>query len=161
MDIQEKFMVLDNRKRWILLIFLFMSIPLLTGCFLDVKQLVEIAGDNRELLPVRSFKITIDPMHREQLFEQFHKFAEKHGFRIEISDYGTNFESYLIWMLKDNIKINATHSGPDREVISVWFYDQSRAEPTSEETMETINELAADLKSFILEIPDVTITEEQ
>ena len=152
-------MLPNDQKRWMLLVFLLMSIPLLTGCFLDVKRLVEIAGDNRELLPIRSFKITIDPRQREQLFEQFHQFAEKHDFRIEISDYGTNFESYLIWMVKDNIKINASHSGPDRDIVSVWFYDQSRSNPTSDETMETIDELALDLESLIMEIPDVTITD--
>jgi hypothetical protein len=152
-------MPLDHWKRLLLFIFLFMSMPLLTGCFLDVKRLVEIAGDNRELLPVRSFRITMDPRQREQLFKQFHKFAEKHGYEIVISDYGTNFESYMVEIFRDNIEISATHSGHDRDIVSVWLYDQSRAKPTSEETMETINELAADLESFITEIPDVTITD--
>jgi hypothetical protein len=132
---------------------------LLTGCFLDIKRLVEIAGDNHELLPIRTLKITIDPKQREQLFEQFHKFAEKHDFRIEISDYGTNFESYLIWMLKDNIKINASHIVHDRDLVSVSFYDQSRANPTREETMEIINELSLDLKNVLNEIPNVIINE--
>jgi hypothetical protein len=34
-----------------------------------------------------------------------------------------------------------------------------RANPTSEETWDKINELALDLESFIMEIPDVAITE--
>ncbi|HJR79965.1 MAG TPA: hypothetical protein VJ821_07830 [Anaerolineales bacterium] len=152
-------MLHNHRKKLILLISLLISIPLLTGCFLDIKRLVEIATDNQELLPIRSFKITIHPNQREQLFEQFHKFAEKHGYEFIISDYGTNFENYLIEIFRDNIKIIATHSGRDREIVSVWFYDQSRANPTSEETMDTINELALDLESFIMEIPDVTITD--
>jgi hypothetical protein len=154
-------MLHDYEKRLILLIFLLMSIPLLTGCFLDVKRLVEIAGDNQELAPLRSFKTTIDPKQREQLFEQFHNFAEKHGFEIVISDYGTNFESYMVEIFRDNIMIAASHNRYDREIVSVWFYDQSRANPTREETMETINELAADLESFIMEIPDVTITDKR
>ena len=154
-------MLRDARKRWMLLICLLISVSLLTGCVLDLKRLGEIARDNRELLPIRSFRITIDPRQREQLFAQFRKFAEKHDFRIEISDYGTNFESYQIWVVKDNIKIIASHSGPDRENISVWFYDQSRAKPTSEETLDQINALYNDLESMILEIPDVTITEEK
>jgi hypothetical protein len=154
-------MLCNHQNRLILLIFLFMSIPLLTGCFLDIKRLVEIAGDNQELLPIRSFKVVIDPEQREQLFEQFHNFAEKHGYEIVISDYGTNFESYLVEIFRGNMEISATHTVHDREIVSVWFYDQSRAKPTSEETMDTINELAADLESLILEIPDVTIKDKR
>jgi hypothetical protein len=120
-------MLNNNRKRWIFFVFLFTSIPLLTGCFFDLKRLVDIAGDNQELSPLRSFQIIIDPSQREQLFEQLHKFAEKHGYEIVVSDYGTNFESYLIEIFRDNIKINATHTRHDREIVSVWCYDQSKS----------------------------------
>lgn len=138
-----------------------MSIPLLLGCILNIRQLVEVAGDSRGQLPIRSLRVTIDPSQREELFEQFHKFADKHDFEIVISDYGTGFESYLVEMLRDDIQIIAGHSRPDPELVSVGFYNQKRATPIPEETIETINELVVDLESFIMEIPNVTITEEQ
>ena len=149
----------DNRKRLVLFACL-INIPLLVGCILNIRQLVEVAGDNRGQLPIRSLRVTIDPSQREELFEQFRKFAEKHGFKIEISDYGTGGENYLIWMLRDNIKIIAGHSRPDPELVSVGFYEQNRATPIPEETIETIDELVVDLMSFINEIQNVTITEE-
>ena len=153
-------MLSENRKRWrLLVVFLFISVYLLTGCFLDIKRFAETARDSRELLPVRSFKIVIDSSQREQLFEQVQEFAEIHSFYIEISDYGTNFGSYLIWMLRDNIEVIVGHSSYDPEIVSVGFYDESRAISIPDETMDSINELAYDLERLVMEIPDATITD--
>lgn len=149
--------MLSQRKRLILIVCLLFSTLFLFGCFFDMKRIGEITAENQEQLPIRSMKVTIDPSHREELFNQFQKFADMHQFEIEISDYGTGGESYLVWMLKENIKVIATHTPHDRKTVSIGFYNQSRTNPVSEETLETIDELIIDLQKLIKEIPDVTI----
>ena len=151
--------MLKNQRKLILLIYLFLVVPFLFGCFLDVKRMVEIASDNQGLLPVQRFSFTIKRNQRDQLFDQFHKFAKKHDFEIEISDYGTGGDIFQIWMLRDNIKIIANDIPDTQTGVTVKFYDQSRATPMPDETMDIINKLALDLESFIMEIPTVTITD--
>jgi len=111
-------------------------------------------------LPVRTLRITINPSQRHELFSQLQKFSEKHDLEIEISDYGTGGESYAVWMLRNSILIAALHNRHDRDIVSVGFYDQTRADPVSAKTLETMDNLLTDLVSFISEIPNVTVTEE-
>src|SRR5687767_752817 len=98
--------MLDDRKRLTLMVCLFLSLPFLFGCFLDMRRVVEISTDNQGHAPIRTLRVTMDPTYREKLFEQFQKLAAEHGFEIEISDYGSGGASYLVWMVKDNIKID-------------------------------------------------------
>jgi len=141
--------MLNNRRNLILLTCLLFNISFLFGC------------DNQEQLPVRKLRITIDPSRQQELFIQFHKFAEKHGFEIEISDYGTGGESYVVWMMRDSIQIAASHTPHDREIVSVGFYDETRADPVSAKTLEIIDNLFNDLRSYIGEIPNAIISEQR
>ena len=158
--VKQEICMLTHQTKPILTIGLFVSILSVLGC-LSLKQIVEVAGDNREQLPIRSLVIRIDPSQRPELFEQFRKFADKQTFEIEISDYGSNGEIFQIWMLRDNIKIIANDLPGAPSSVKIKFYDQTRVTPVAEETIETIDDLVVDLKTFINEIPNVTITEEQ
>jgi hypothetical protein len=152
--------MLTGRKKLILSVCMFLGISSLLGC-LSLKKAAEVAGDNREQLPIRSFTITIDPSQREDLFNQLHKFADKHSFEFAFTDYGTNGARFLVEMLRNDIAILAVDIPKAPTMVSISFYDQSFATPVAEETLDKIDDLASDLKSFISEIPNVTILEEK
>lgn len=62
------------------------------------------------------------------------------------------------WMSRDDIRIIAGDVPPDPTRVPVRFYAKHPGYPVDE---ETVDELFSDLKSFISEIPNVTITEEK
>ena len=152
--------MLTNKKRLNLIAYLFLSIFLLFGC-LSVKDIIEVAGDNREQLPIRSLTITIDPSQREVLFNELRKFADSHDFEFMMTDYGTNGDRFLVELLGNQIKILAVDIYQAPTMVSISFYDQRRANPVSEETLNIIDDLATDLKTSISDIPNTTITEEK
>jgi hypothetical protein len=151
--------MLGNRKKLTLVICLFFGLLFLFACFINAKQLLEIVGNNREQLPIRSLTITIDPDQREKLFSQLQKFADKHGLEYMMSDFGTGGERFTVEMLGNHIKILADDTPKAPTLIAIDFYDQTRANPVSEVTLETIDNLLDDLESFISEIPNVIISE--
>ena len=61
-------------------------------------------------------------------------------------------------MHRSDIKILAVGEPSTPTMISIYFYDEDSAHPVSK---ETVDDLFSDLKSFISEIPNVTITEER
>jgi len=61
-------------------------------------------------------------------------------------------------MSRDDIKIIASNIPPDPTRFPVRFYAKYPGSPVDE---ETVDDLLIDLKSFISEIPNVTITEEK
>jgi hypothetical protein len=126
-----------------------------------VKDIIEVAGDNREQLPIRSLTITIDPSQREVLFNELRKFADSHDFEFMMTDYGTNGDRFLVELLGNQIKILAVDIYQAPTMVSISFYDQRRANPVSEETLNIIDDLATDLKTSISDIPNTTITEEK
>lgn len=123
------------------------------GCTLLNNAANEI---NQE--PVRRLRITIEESQREDLFAQFQKFAEAHNFKIDITDFNTNGEHFQVWMSGDSIQIVASDIPRKPNEASIDFYGLYPGYPVDE---ETIDELLTDLKSFIGEIPNVTIMEEQ
>ena len=135
-------------KKLILVFCLFLSTLFLFGCF------------NQEQLPIRRLTITIEPSQRKELFSQLQKFAEKHGFEYMTSDYGTGGERFIVELLNEQIKILVVDVPEAPSLVSVRFYDQTLANPVSQETLEIIDGLLIELESFISEIPSVTVTEE-
>ena len=115
-------------------------------------------GGGNSLLPVRKLRVIINENQREELFTQFQKFAEDNEFKIEITDYGNRGEHFQVWMARDNIQIISQDASDDLREFSVYFYGKYPGVPANE---ETVDELLDDLKSYINEIPNVTITEEQ
>lgn len=110
------------------------------------------------LEPVKRLRVTIEENQREELFNQFQEFAEKNDFDIEITDYGNMHEYYLVWMARDNIQIVSVNEPGDPREYSVDFLGLYPGNTVDE---DAIDELLNDLKSYINEIPNVTITEEK
>lgn len=152
-DYQE-ILMLGKCKKSVLTMCLCLSVLFATlAC-----ALVNSAGGGNSLEPVRRLRVTIDAGQREELFAQFQKFAEENDFKIEITDYGNRGEHFQVWMVRDNIQIISQDASDDLRVFSVYFYGLYPGSPVDE---EAIDELVTELKSFIGEIPNVTITEEK
>jgi hypothetical protein len=137
--------MLDKCKKPIMFICLCLSVLFATlGC-----GLLNGAGRGNSLLPIRILKLTIDKSQREELFDQLQKFADKHGFETQLTDFNTNGENFQFWMSKENIEIVANNAPPDPTLVSISFY---AAYPGASVDEETVDELFNDLKSFISEI---------
>ena len=149
-------MFLRERKS-LLLVGLALVILCLFGCF-GAKRIIDVTADNQGQLPTRRLRITIEENQREQLFAHFQKFADKHGFEMQTSDYGTDWETYMIWLSRNDIKIIATHNPHDKKIVSVGFYNKNPAQPAAKGVVDA---LKAELESFLSDIPNITITEEQ
>jgi hypothetical protein len=149
--------VITKFTKWIVIMCLSLCFVALACAFGFIVLQTTTQGQ----APIRSLRVTINPSQREELFGQFQKFADKHGFEVVISDYGTGFESYVVEMQRDYIQIAAMHNSHDREIVEIGFYDETRATPVADKTIDTIDELIIDLKNFISEIPNVTVTEKK
>jgi len=114
-------------------------------------------SDNGEQLPMRSLRITIDVNRREELFTQLRGFAKKHEFEILIREVKVHPDGIYIEMYRNGLEISAVDAESPIE-ITFGFYNRYPAFPASQ---ETVDELYYDLKAFISEIPNVTVTEEQ
>jgi len=109
-------------------------------------------------LPIRVLRITIDEGQREELFARLREFADKHAFEFLIREAGPNGKGFFVEMLRDDLYINAVITRVDPKIVSIGFYNKDPANATP---AETIDKLLNDLKNFISEIPNVTITEEK
>ena len=123
------------------------------GCILPIS----VGGGNR-MLPLRSLTMTIDKSQRQELFDQLQKFAEKHEFEFQITDFNTNGENFQVWMSGKDLTITVSNVPPDPMIVYVVFSGKYPGVSVDEDEVE---ELFSDIKSFIAEIPNVTITEEK
>jgi len=119
--------------------------------------LVNSAGGGNSLAPVRSLTLTIDKGQREELFDRLQKFSEKHAFEFRLTDFNTNGERFQFWMSREDVYITASDVPPDPALVYIFFYIY----PGSSIDEESVDKLLIDLKSYIGEIPNVTITEEK
>jgi len=131
----------------------------LLGALLCIFGCIAAVGtaDDAAQLPMRSLRITIDVNRREELFTQLRGFAEKHGFEILIREVKVHPDGIFIAMYRNDLKILANDVPKSPTKISLGFYKRQSVFPTSQ---ETVDELFSDLKAFLSEIPNVTITEE-
>lgn len=149
--------MLAQRTKLSVVTRLFLGVLLCTlGC-VGGSALLSKLREGRSQAPVRSLRVTIEESQREELFDQLKKFADKHAFKFIISDYGTGGDLYLIEIRGDNIKILATITRADPKIVSIGFYRSLPENPPPDE--KTVDDLLNDLKSFISEIPNVTIHE--
>jgi hypothetical protein len=90
------------------------------------------------------------------------RFAEKHSIKIVIRDVevkvGPSGKGFFIEMHRSDIQIVAIGEPSAPMVVSIAFYDEDPAHPVPKAALD---DLFDDLQSFILEIPNVTITEEK
>jgi hypothetical protein len=94
---------------------------------------------------------------RKSFFAQLRKFADKHKLEISIRDSGLSEGLFVVDMRKDDIEIIGRNPF-DPRIFRIGFYDKYQGYPVGE---ETVDELVNDLKGFINEIPNVTITEKE
>ncbi len=108
-------------------------------------------------LPLISMDIMSDPGQSQQLIEQFRKFAFKHSFRLDIVNPDQDGNDFRIRMLRKDVEV-ITRKPISPSEFSIEFYNTDCIHPT---VAADIADLVVDLKSFIGEIPNVTITEGQ
>jgi hypothetical protein len=151
-EYQELFMP-ANRKKLIVIIFLYFGILLcILGCVGMKKAL-----DNSDNPPIRRLRITIDESRREELFAQLQEFADKHAFEFHLTFYDRDNKIFLVELVREDLEILAADVPKAPTKIDLRFLDRNSAYPTPE---GTVDELVSDLKSFINEIPNVTVTEQ-
>ena len=93
--------------------------------------------------------ITIDTSHRQELFDQLGKFADKNDFTIVIDAQPSGAEDFLIYMTREDIEIsgaNVFHPGE----YELGFYHADLLHPASELAFD---DLISELKSFVSEVP--------
>jgi hypothetical protein len=127
------------------------------GCTGMITLLNKVEEDSSQS-PIRRLRITLDESQRDELFDHLKKFADYHTLKFTLSDYGTG-DNFLVEILGDDIKILAVISRPDPEIVSIGFYSRSPESPPPD--AEFIDDLLNDLKGFLSEIPNVTISEQK
>jgi len=142
-----------NRKKLII------SISLLLLCIFGCIGFTDIAQKGSEgKAPIRELRITLNVNQHEELFIQLEKFADKHDFEFLVRSVEVIPAGIFIEMYRDDLEISAVSVPDSPTKIDLNFYERDSTHPTS---TETVDELLNDLKSFIGEIPNVTVTEEQ
>jgi hypothetical protein len=149
--------MITSRAKWVAGILLSLLAALL-AC-VGLGRLLTTLREGASQAPVRTLRVTIEEKQREQFFNQLKKFADNHEFQFELSDYATGGEHFQVWMLRDNVKIIAEDIPNAPTQISIGVYAESPDNPPPDEKI--VDELLIDLRSFVSEIPNVTITEEK
>ncbi|HEX9387980.1 MAG TPA: hypothetical protein VF918_16770 [Anaerolineales bacterium] len=123
----------------------------------SIKTIASEAEDSAGQLPRRKLVIKIETSQPNKLFDQLRKFADEQGFKILIDTRPPGVEGFYIDMYRRDIEISGTNPFAPEE-YQIGIYDADRQHPVSEWVLD---DLVNDLKSFISEVPNVTITEEK
>ena len=110
---------------------------------------------HKDMSPLISMNITIDPSQRQQLIEQSRKFAFKHSFRFDVGDPDQPGDDFRIRMIRKDVEV-LIRSPFNPGGFEIGFYNYDCIHPI---VASDIDDLVNDFKSFIREIPNVTITE--
>ena len=126
------------------------------GCA-SVIPYINLKG-NPNSKPVRDLIITMDVNQREELFTQMRKFADKHSLKFTLTLYGAanTLPPFLVAIYGDGFQISASDVPKSPREIDIGFYNLAST-PTPQGTVDA---LFNDLKIFLGEIPNVTITEQ-
>ena len=109
------------------------------------------------LHPKKTLVVTIDLSQREKFFEQLTRFADAHDFKIHIGPTTPAGDTFNINMSRRDVMVIANNVF-DTKVFDIHFYDKDPTNPVSE---EIIDNLFNDFKSYIGEIPNAIMTEQQ
>jgi hypothetical protein len=105
---------------------------------------------------IKSLRITIDDSREQEVLGQLQKFADKHSLDLRLSS-----SSYLLYLelYGDGFHIVVREGAND---FRATFYIDSNNETPNPTPFpqDTFDELFNDLKNFLEEIPDATVTEE-
>ncbi|MGA7194217.1 MAG: hypothetical protein WBW94_11340 [Anaerolineales bacterium] len=149
-----------NRKKLILIIGLILIVLLCILGFISLKPNIESFLHNGEILPRRTLRLTIDIDQREEVIDQLLKFSveNSYSFSYEDVDFGIPHQGFYIEILQGSFdEIVATEAPSEPNQVSISFYDDPK-DPAHD---QTVDNLFNDLKSFISEIPNITITQEK
>ena len=150
--------MLENRSKWIVSVSL--AVLLCIFVCIGLARLAQRGSEGQS--PIRSLVIAIKLNQRDEFFAQMQKFADKHAIKILIRDVEVNVgpsgKGFFIEMHRSDIQISAVGEPSAPIMVSINFYDEDSTHPASK---KTVDELFSDLKAFISEIPNVTITEEK
>lgn len=148
--------MLTKRAKWV------MPIGPILGILICVVGCANLADnfntkDPSEKLPIRTLSIRVDKDQREELFSQLRKFSEKHHLSFDLSFYRDK-EIFFIVMSDETIDISGLSKPITTTELDINFYAE---DPTNPPSQEMVNELYNDLRMFISEIPNVTISDEK
>jgi len=107
--------------------------------------------------PLQGFVLTINRSQQKLLIQQSQEFANKYGFNLDTAFYTPNGEEFLIDMRRQDVEIIIGNNTFHLDEFDVYFYNYNCIHPT---VASDIGDLVDDLKNFLREIPDATITEE-
>lgn len=108
--------------------------------------------------PLRSFVVTVGNYQERWLLKPSQEFADKNGFRLDVSYYDQHGREFSIWMERKDVQV-VINNVIDLEKFAVNFYNNDCIQPT---VASDITDLEDDLKSFINnEVPNAMITEAQ
>lgn len=96
------------------------------------------------------------------LFSQLQKFADKHSLEFKISSHDPSLDTFLVEMQGEGFRITIDTGHNVTGEINLIFYmdfDNNVAPIIIPTPQETLDELVNDLKGYLGEIPNVTITE--
>lgn len=146
-----------NRTKWFLLIAgtILGVLCCVFGCVSIVKNLG--TKNPTETLPIRTLSIKMDENQHEELFTQLRQFSEKHRLKFNLSLYEKQKQFFLV-MDGKGLEITVAPRPITRTEIRFNFYEKDAANPPS---TEIVDELFSDLKDLLMEIPNVTVTEEK
>jgi hypothetical protein len=150
-----------KRTKWILLTGLILGfLCCAVGCTAYVTWSNNYNKSHPEVKsPIRILSIQIDENKREELFAELRKFSEKHHLEFHLSLYTreTANDTFLVDMRGETFHISVASKPINKTEMDFHFIVD---DPTSPPSQETVDRLYDDLKTFIKEIPNVTITNE-
>ena len=151
--------MLSNRSRTSISAYLIIS---LLCCVLGTVAFAQYQRNTACLNgrpPLKSFVVTVGRYQQRWLIKPSQEFADKNGFKFDISYFDQHGRDYLIDMRRKDVEVLILNNVIDLEKFDVAFYNNDCIHPT---VASDIDGLVSDLKSsFKKEIPNVTITEEK
>lgn len=109
--------------------------------------------------PLRSFVVTIGRYQQRWLIKSPQEFADKNGFKFDLSYFDQRGRDFLIAMRRKDVEVLILNNIIDLEKFDVGFYNYDCIHPT---VASDIDDVVSDLKSLINdEIPNATITDEK
>jgi hypothetical protein len=109
--------------------------------------------------PLSSFVVTVDQYQQRWLIKPSQRFADKNGFKFDMSYFDQHGRNFLIDMRRKDVEVVILNNVMDLDKFDVAFYNYDCVNPT---VASDIASLVSDLKSsFQEDIPNVTITEEK
>ncbi len=148
--------MLEKRTKIFVLIFLIFALLAIWSLTTSGKTRTDapkVPNKNGQA-PIRKVWVTLAQNQHDQFFAQLRKFADTHAFEILISQTDPSGENFLVEMWREDIEVSGVDSG-DPGLLKISFFNTSEERPVS---LEIIDELIADLKGFIEEIPNTTFT---